>query len=249
MLNYLKSENYRLLHKKSLYIMSFIFFLLLAAAAFVLYFMPKLDSTFPYGTSKFYYANVVSSGTMIIIVGLLFNLILAGKDTALVKQSISFGISRNVIFWSKLVLTLGYFLLVCLVGIVFVLVLGESLLITDSESVKNFIIASINMIPLVLSGFFLIHTMKMLKIGDVFIIITLFFIYKFSGYLLLVLFRPIEGLKDLYRYAPNSLFDQNLMNYMDDMAQLGYEYWIVGIIISCIALFIGAKGFTKKDIN
>ena len=249
MINYLKSENYRLLNKKSLYITTVICFLLIAAAAIVLYYSQQYDSTFPYATSKFFYSNVIGSGTMIIIIGLLYNLTLTGKDTSLIKQSVSFGISRNVIFWSKLMLTLGYFLLFCIIGIIFMIVLGEKLLSSDSESVSNFLIASANMIPIVLSGLFLIHTMKMLKIGEVYVFITVLFIYGFSGDVLRILFRPINSLKELYKYSPHALFNENLSKYLNDSAQFGYEYWVIGIAISGIALLIGVKGFTKQNID
>lgn len=249
MINYLKSENYRLLNKKSLYITSVICLLLITAAAIVLYYSQQYDVNFPYGTSEFFYATAISSGSMIIIVGLLYNLALTGKDTALIKQSVSFGISRNVIFWSKLILTLSYFLLVCITSLLLMIVLGENLLISDSESVRNFLIASVNMVPIVLSGFFILHTMKMLKISEVYIFITLLFIFSFSGNLLMIVFRPIKGLNELYKYSPDTLLDENLTQFMNSASQFGYEYWVIGIAVSSIVLLIGAKGFAKQEID
>ena len=249
MLNYLKSEHYRLLHKKGLYMTSMICFLLIAAVAILLYFSQQYDATFPYATSKFFYSNVIGSGFIIIIVGLIYNSTLTGKDLSVMKQFVSFGISRNIIFWSKLILTLSYFLLICLIGIIWMIVLGENLLSGSSNSVRNFLIASVNMLPIVLSGFFLTHTMKMLKIGEVYILVTLLFIFVFSGNLLRILFGLIEDLNELYKYSPNILLNDNLMNFLNDAAQFGYEYWVIGIVISGIALFIGAKGFAKQDID
>lgn len=249
MINYLKSENYRLLNKKNLYITSLICFSLIAAAAFVLSYFQQSDSTFPYGTSKYFYSNAISGGVMIIIIGLIFNLALTGNDTSLMKQSISFGISRNVIFWSKLILTLSYFLLFCTIAILFMIALGENMLASHSESVRNVLIASVNMIPIVLSGFSLIHTMKMLKVGEVYIFITVLFIYALSGNLLRILLRPIVGLNELYKYSPNAVLNDNLTMFLDDSAQLGFEYWGIGIAISGIALLIGAKGFAKRVID
>ena len=249
MINYLKSENYRLLNKKNLYITSLICFSLIAAAAFVLYYFQQTDSTFPYGTSKYFYSNAISGGVMIIIIGLIFNLALTGKDTSLMKQSISFGISRNVIFWSKLILTLSYFLLFCTIAIILMIALGENMFASHSDAVRNVLIASVNMFPIVLSGFSLIHTMKMLKIGEVYIFITVLFIYALSGNLLRVLLRPIAGLNELYKYSPSAVLNENLMMFLDDSAQLGFEYWVIGIAISGIALLIGAKGFAKRVID
>ncbi|MFD1851616.1 ABC transporter permease [Oceanobacillus bengalensis] len=249
MINYLKSESYRLLRKKGPYLTSMISLLLIAAASALLYFFGQSDPNFPYATSKFFYSNVISGGVLIILVGSLYNLALTGQDMSLIKQSISFGISRSVIFWSKLLLTLSYFLLICVVGILFVIVLGENLLLSDDQSVRNLLIACVNMVPIVLSGFFLTHTLKMLKVGDIYLIFTLLFMYGFSGTLLRYLLRPIAGLDALYHYAPSTLLSDNLMDFVNDSVHFGSEYWITGTVISGIALLIGAKWFAKQNID
>lgn len=244
----MKSECYRLLRKKGPYVTGLICYLLIVAAAAVLTLSGQTDPNFPYATSKFFYSNAISAGLLIVIVGLLFNSALTGKDISLIKQSVSFGISRNIIFWSKLFLTLSYFLLVCVVGIILMMVLGENLLSSENPSVSNFLIACVNMAPLVLSGFFLTHTLKMLKVGEGYIIIVLIFIYGLSGNLLRV-FREISGLKELHNYAPNTLFNENLTSFMNEGVQFALEYWIVGIIISGMALLIGAKRFGNQNID
>src|SRR5699024_5319010 len=99
----------------------------------------------------------------------------------LIKQSVSFGVTRNTIFWSKLILTLCYFLIMCVIGLLIMIGLGENLFPKEEQSISNFLMASSNMLPIVLSGFFMIHAMKMMKIGDVYTIIMLLFMYSFSG--------------------------------------------------------------------
>ncbi|WP_088036397.1 ABC transporter permease [Evansella clarkii] len=249
MINYLKSENYRLLHKKSIYMTSGICLFLITAAALVLYIFHQSDPGFPYGTSIFLYSNVISSGIVIMIVGFLFNTALTGKDASVMKQAVSFGISRNTIFWSKLIVTLSYFLLLCLIGLILVISLGESLFVSEELSIRNFLAASFNMLPIVLSGFFIIHALKMLKIGDIYIIIILFFLIIFSGDLLRWLLGSFSQLNEFYRYAPSTLLNDNLMNFMDQSAQFDYRFWITGIAISLIFLIIGAMRFTNKNID
>jgi len=239
MINYLKSENYRLLRKKNLYIASGICYSLIIAAALVLYFSQQQDPNFPYATSMFLYSNVIGGTTLIIIVGLIFNLILTGKDLSVVKQAVSFGITRNTIFWSKLLLTLSYFLLVCLIGLLLTIVLGESLLASEEQSIRNFLIAGFNMLPMVVSGFCIIHVLRMLKVGEVYIIILLLFIYIFSGNLLYMMFD----------YTPSSLLNDNLMNFMNHSAQFDYRLWLTGIVISTVSLLIGVRVFAKQNIN
>ncbi|CEG29036.1 ABC transporter permease [Bacillus sp. B-jedd] len=248
MINYLKSESYRLLRKKGPHLTGIVCLSLIAAAAAVLYFVGKSDPRFPYATSKFFYSNVISAGLMIIIVGLIYNSFLTGKDLTLMKQSISFGISRNSIFWSKLILTLSYFLLICVVGIIYMIALGENLFTDENQSAGDFLLACANMAPIVLSGFFLTHTLRMLRVGEVYSIIVLLFIYGFSGNLLRI-FSRISGLNELYKYTPDTLLTDNLMGFLDDAVQFDFKYWVVGIVISVISLLIGSKKFVTKNID
>ncbi|WP_164216050.1 ABC transporter permease [Virgibacillus sp. YIM 98842] len=239
MINYMKSESYRLLRKKSLHTTSVICLLLIAAAAAILYYSQQQDPDFPYATSMFFYSNVISGALLIMIVGLLFNSALTGKDTSLIKQSVSFGISRNTIFWSKLILTLSYFLLICVIGIILTIALGETLLASGEQSVRNFLIAASNMVPIVLSGFFIIHVLKMLKVSEVYIIILFLFLYIFSGNLLYMLFD----------YTPSTLLNDNLMSFMNGAAQFDYRHWLTGIVISVISLLAGQNRFAKQNID
>ena len=247
MINYLKSECYRLLHKKGLYFTSLLCFLLIAAAAAALSYFKENEPGFPYVTTSFFYSNVIGSGWLIIIVGVIFNSALTGKDLFVVKQSVSFGISRNMIFWGKLLLTLCNFILICVVGIFFMIALGENLLDKDLPA-ENFLMACVNMAPLVLSGFFLTHTLKMLKVGEVYIVIVLILIF---GYLsnLLRLLRGVPGLNELYKYVPDTLFSDNLISFMDGTVQFSHQSWLVGLVISMIALLIGSKRFANHNID
>ncbi|MEH7382250.1 ABC transporter permease [Bacillus sp. JJ1533] len=224
--------------------------MLIVAAATVLRYLDKVDPNFQYATSNYFYSNVIAVGLLIIIIGIIFNSALTSKDNmSLLKQSVSFGISRNTIFWSKLILTLSYFVLICVIGIFLMIALGENLLITDNQSVRNFLMASLNMAPLVLSGFILTHVLKVMKVGDIYIFLLLLFIYGFSSDLLRMLLRPFSGLSAIYEYTPNALLNDNLINYMIDAVQFSYQCWVIGIVISVIALFIGASRFAKQNID
>lgn len=249
MINYLKSEQYRLLHKTGLHLTSIIGLLLIVAAAVVLTYFGQHEPNFLYANSWFFYSNVIAGSLLILLIALLCNSALTGKDMSVMKQSISFGISRSTIFWSKLIVTFSYFLLVCIIGLLLTIVLGETLLAGEGNSVGNYLIACLNMLPHMVSGFFIIHAMRLLKIGDIYIIFLLLFTFSFSGTLLRVLFRSISGLDELYLYAPSTLLNDNLTNFTNQAAIFDYHHWIVGTVISIIALFIGAKRFAKQSID
>lgn len=245
----MRSETYRLFHKKGTHITSLACFLLIIAAAVILNYFGQNEPSFPYATSLFFYSNIIGFNMIILIIALLFNLALTGKDISIVKQSISFGISRNTIFWSKLVLTLIYFLMVCGVGLLLMIGLGENVFVKEAHAVSNFLIASFNMLPIVLSGFFMIHAMKMMKANEIYIIITLFFIYSFSGDLLRLILRPITSLDQLYKYTPSTQLHENLMSFMEKTVHFELSYWITGFIISIICLLIGVNNFAKQQMD
>ena len=249
MINYLKSEQYRLVRKKSLHLTSIICLLLIVAAAAVLHYSQKADPNFPYATARFFYSNLIGSGGLIIIVSFLYNFSLTGKDATLLKNAVSFGISRNTIFWSKLLMTLSYFLFISILGIGLMIGLGETLMTSDGQSVKDFLTAIVNMLPIILSAFFLIHSLKMLKVGEVYIFILMLLIFVFSGDLLRVLFRPFTSLQEVYKYAPDTLLNENLLNFMNQTVQFGTQTWITGVLLSLIALLMGVTKFAKRTID
>lgn len=249
MISYLKSENYRLMRKKTLHITSLIFCSLIIAAAFALDFFGKNEIGFPFATSSFFYSNVIGGGVLLFIIALLVNGALTGKDLSLLKQSVSFGISRNTIFWSKLILTLGYFLLLCFIGMLLMVGLGETLFPTDVQALRNFLLASTNMFPLVVSGFFLIHVLKMSRISDVYTVIIVLIVYTMSDRIVNLIFRRIEGFNQLHKWTPSSLLNENILQYMENTVAFDWKLWIVGLAISLIVLPLGIKVFQRQNID
>ncbi|WP_040285929.1 hypothetical protein [Sporosarcina koreensis] len=249
MMNYVKSEGYRMIRKKSLYITSFVCLALIAAAAVVLAYFKQTDPTFPYGTASFYYSNVLGSTVLVLIVIFLFNASLTGRDTDVLKNAVSFGIPRSTIYWSKLLLTLVYFVLISIVGVALMLALGETMLVTDSGSAGNFLTALGNMAPIVFSAFLFIHSLKMIRIGDVYVFIVLFGVYMFSGYLMRIGAQKLDIFRTLYDYAPDTLLGRNLMDFMDQSLQFSAACWMTGAILSAVAIGIGITKFTKQTID
>src|SRR5699024_8649155 len=134
-------------------------------------------------------------------------------------------------------------------SILIIKVLVVNIILKEEQSFNHYLIASFNMLPIVLSGFLMIHAMKMMRVSQLFIIMMLFFIFVFSGDLLRVMLSPFSRLHELYKYAPSAQFDDNLMNYMEQTVQFEYSYWITAIVISVICLLIGARKFTKQPID
>ncbi|AXH99214.1 ABC transporter permease [Sporosarcina sp. PTS2304] len=249
MINYLKSEQYRLMRKKSLHITSAVCLLLIVAVAAVLYSSKQADPNFPYATTRFFYSNIIGGSGFIIIVSFLFNFSLTGKDTALLKNAVSFGVSRATIFWSKLILTLGYFLVVSVIGIGLMIALGETLLTSDGQSVDDFLTALVNMLPIILSAFFTMHSMKMVKVSEMYILIVMLVVFVLLGDLLRIVLRPFPTVQEVYAYAPDVLLHENLLDFMNHTVIFGYQFWIVGALLSVLALLLGVTKFAKQTIE
>jgi len=249
MINYFRSDYYRLLRKKSLHLTSLISLLLIVSAAVVLYFSNKFDPTFPYATSTFFYSNVIGGIFIILVVSFLFNLSLTGKDLELMKHAVSFGISRQHMYWSKLILTLSYLLVISLLGMGLMIGLGETLFTHGSSSIQQFVMVSFNMLPIVLSAFFVIHTLNMLRVPDIFVLITVLIIYTMSGNLLYVLLKYVPILNELYLYAPSTLLNNNLLDFKDGTVTFDMSTWLLGTIISAIVLLLGPKLFSNRMID
>lgn len=249
MIAYLKSENYRFLRKKNIYFISIGCIILLVAAASVLYFFGKTESTFPYANAKFFYSNIVSAGGIILFVALLVDLILTGNDCLVLKQSIAFGISRKKIFLTKLSVTFIYFIVLCLIGITTTVLLGTFLFPQDAQVLSAYLIALANMAPLIISGFMLAHVLMMLGVKEIVICGLLIFIYSLSDNLLTFLSNYVDFVKILTDYAPSTLLTNNLFRFMNLEESFSITAWLVGMVISCLALVVGLKQFDKKSID
>ncbi|WP_414841670.1 hypothetical protein [Enterococcus saccharolyticus] len=248
MIAYLKSENYRFLRKKNFYMISIACFSLLIAAGSLLRFFGRTESTFPYANAKFFYTNVVSAGGIILFVALLVNLILTGNDCQVLKQSISFGLSRKKIFLTKLSVTMGYFLGLCLLGIGTTVLVGELLFPYEAHVLTAYMLSLVNMAPLIISGFILAHSLMMLGVKEIIICGILIFIYSLSDTLLIFLSNYIDFVKMIADYAPSTLLTTNLNQFMSLTTSFNGTAWLVGVILSCVALIVGMKQFEKKSI-
>lgn len=119
MLNYIKSEGYRILHTKTMYITALAFSGLALALNIILYVFHVSMIDFPYATTSFSYSNLVANPMVycfaaFVIVGLLYD---GDRRNGNVKNSIAYGISRIKIFAGKCIVSL----LTCIIMMVITL--------------------------------------------------------------------------------------------------------------------------------
>lgn len=245
-MNYAKSEGYRLLRKKGLYGIFLTSLTLVIAAIGALYFSSKSDPNFPYGSNRFLYLNVITVCPLIVVVGMLLNRQLLGNDTPVIKQIISFGIRRKQVYLTKLGLTALSFLLLCGIGLAIVYVGGNLLPSRDAVWHTQFLLAIANIIPLVIGGFVLGHTLFLLFSNEMYAVFVVLLL--FSG-LPANLIKMIFGDSNFIAILlPGSILKQIIENYVAQQGMLLTNSILVGSVLTIGSLIFGLKLFDKKAI-
>lgn len=131
MLNYMKSEFYRIIHGRQIY--GFTAALSAAAILFniILYLFNRFDPNFPYGNIWFSMNNLTGSMTVVFMGGLALASILFADEhkNGTLKNAISFGISRGQFFTGKCIVC-G---VVCILSMLVILTafMGSAYLLLD----------------------------------------------------------------------------------------------------------------------
>lgn len=249
MINFLLSENYKMMKTKGIYILSFICITLMILAAFTLHHFGTSGEYFPYYKAKFYYMNILGMGIVIIVIGSIINSFLANKDShKLLKQTVSFGISRTVIFFGKFIVSLIYFLILCLISLLVVYICAQIFLPKDNKAFSDLLIALFNMAPIILGGFSLAHALNMSGIREFLSGIILVAVLMLSSSLFYILGKINKFFMIFYDYSPKVLLDGILAEYMQQKIEFSIDYWITGILITVVSICISLFYFNKKDI-
>ncbi len=108
MINYIKSELYRISRMKGIYVLTVICFGLLLAMNLVLLFVGLDTPTFPYDTVKFSLGMVEGSVTVVFILTLCIGSIIFADElkNRTIMNSVAFGYSRLQIYFGKIIVAL-----------------------------------------------------------------------------------------------------------------------------------------------
>lgn len=159
MLNYFKSECYRILHSREIYFFTGVVTLLPVLMNFVTYFFYQTEPDFPYGTVRFSLNMALTGLSLFSIAGAALTGILYGSQRrqGTLKNSISNGISRNDIFLSNC-MTSVFFSFVSMVIIMFFYMVSASVLLKGPWDVVvlQLIRGIIAVLPTAIGGIILI---------------------------------------------------------------------------------------------
>lgn len=158
MLNYIKSEFYRIFHSKEVYLLTGIFAALLAAYNIILYFVQRSLPGFLYGNTHHAYIMIDASMGMFFYVIIIICSSLDGSSLKNLKNSVGYGVDRKVIFLGR-VITQAIICVVMYLGLMgFYYILGKALLEDSGREISEmFVRSTFVCIPMLLGALVLYH--------------------------------------------------------------------------------------------
>lgn len=136
MLNYFKSEVYRALRSRELYLLTGIACAIVLLGNTLLFTVGTTDSTFPYNTVWFSLSNLIAMLTFLFLGGFLVVALLFADDkkNGLFKNAVAHGLSRSKLFIGKILIgvVLG---LVCM-AIILAVYIGSAVLLLNGPAIE-----------------------------------------------------------------------------------------------------------------
>ncbi|WP_075720666.1 hypothetical protein [Roseburia sp. 499] len=257
MLNYIKSEFYRILHSKEVYVLTAIFTGLITAYNVILYLCQNLPH-FQYANTRHSYGMIdMSMGTFIYIIIVICSM-LDGSSMKNMKNSVAFGVNRSVIYFGRIIV----YSCVCLVMYLYLMGLHfglGKLLLEDSgsEISQTFIRSTFVCIPMFLGAVVAYHCCILLNknsITSAAIMIIILVVVPKGMSILAYKISQVKEISDMLMY---NLMQVKLTETVTGYARAYTWDTTIGIVKCMIAAvsaivvfsFIGMRCFQKKEIR
>ena len=259
MINYIKSEFYRLFHGKDSYIFIAISTILLVSINILLATVKHSDSSFSYASTSFSFNMFSNSFTVIFLLCITVACIVFGNEytSHTLKNSISYGIPRGSIYLGKLIVEFVYAILSFLVISGFYI--GSAYLLLENSGIgylKILLHTTIAVLPML---FFAITATNCFLfffngIGGaitavistivVFPIVCNYLAMRFLFFEVLTKMLPWNLIKQIY-------FDTTSFQVILPWtgAEGYYRYWIYGLTWMLLFILTGYLLFRKKEIK
>lgn len=258
MLNYLKSELYRILHKKSSYLFIAICSLLLLSSNVILALVNQTEGNFPYASTKFALSNFMTSQVMVYILCVTVASLIFGGEyvNRTMKNSISFGLSRETIYFGKLIAAIAYAIIAF--AIIYGVHTGSAYLLLENSG-PEYLKMSLQTIAAVLpfflfalaatNCFFFMFESNGLAIGSVLgLMIGLPIVSNYLG-------MKFEFFANLSGILPLNLMNRIDYDFSNALILLPFEsnpylkFWLAGMIQMIIMIILGVTVFRKKELK
>lgn len=246
MLNYLKSEFYRLFRNKGYYIFGGIFSGLIIFASVMLYAFNR--EGFPYATEAFLYGNILAfmPVAFVFTYSIIQFVVSDEMKEGTLKNTVAYGISRDNIYFGKLFVEIAALLLVAVVTVLVSLASGR-LLLSPVDAHRGWYLKGVfASAPLILAAVTTFHALALWSESQ----------SRIMGFYLLVYLLPVvicyymggrfEWAGWIMKHCP---FYQISRVTNEFTTQKIIEYWISGMAYTAVFIGIGYALFQKKEIK
>ncbi len=258
MLNYIKSEFYRIFHSKEVYLLTVIFTVLITAYNVILY-LCRLLPDFQYNNTWHSYGMIdTSMGICIYLIIVICNL-LDGSSIQNMKNTVLLGVNRSIVYFGRIIVNscICLVLYLYLMGLHFFL---GKLLLEDSgrEAAQIFIRSTFACIPLFLGVVALYHCCIFMSKNNITAAVNIIVILVVVPMGMNVIGHRVAAVKrvsDMLLYNLMEVnFEETVGGYYNrcftwDTGTGVVKCIIAGISAVVIFSIIGIKYFQKKEIR
>lgn len=257
MLNYIKSEFYRVFHGKNIYLMTLVLAALPIFYNFILYAFTKQSKNFPYGTTSFSFSTIVANPMLFCYIAFIIYALLyeADKRNGNLKNVIAYGISRIKVFAGQCVVSLAASILMMVV-VLSCYIISAMLLLENAGPVKVHTVFTEVPAVLLIAIAALILGIVALNYFDSMIIglISWYMIMFGIPTVLLYLGMKIDFIMNIAKWMPANFFKTEMQVNMSscitiwDSAEGMVKCLIAGLSGIAVFSFTGVLLLRKKEI-
>lgn len=236
MLNYIKSEFYRVLHSVNVYVTTAVLAALPILYNIILYAFSVGTENFPYGTTSFSFSTIVSEPMMFCYIAFIICSILyeSDKRNGNLKNVIAYGISRTKVFVGQCIVSLAVSIFMMVV-VLAAYILSAVLLLEHSGPVKlQTVLMEVPAVLLIAISALVLGIVVLNYFDSVILgVITWFLILFGIPTVLLYLGMKIDFIMNIAGWMPANFFKTEMQVNMS----------------SCITIWDSTEGMTKCLIS
>lgn len=257
MLNYIKSEFYRVFHGKNIYLMTLVLAALSIFYDFILYAFTKQSKNFPYGTTSFSFSTIVANPMLFCYIAFVIYALLyeADKRNGNLKNVIAYGISRTRVFAGQCVVSFVTSMLMMVVVLAGYIISTMLLLEHEGPVTLQAFLMEVPAVLLIAIAALILGIVALNYFDSMIIgLITWYMIMFGIPTVLLYLGMKIDFVMDVAKWMPANFFKTEMQVNMSscvtiwDSAEGMVKCLIAGLSGIAVFSFAGVLLLRKKEI-
>lgn len=258
MLNYMKSEWYRMTHSKESYVFTGIMAGLALLLNLILFVFSRFEPGFRYATVSFSLSFLASSMNILFLTGAALVSVLYGneKKNGLTKNIISYGLSREQLFIGKCIISTV--VSICSMVVILIVFIGSAVLLLEQGNIENAVEITLRGVASAISAAI---AYEVLAIGlyticekDIVAYVVWYSIVAIIPQICDLLGMKYELFHKIASWLPNSLFNNQVYvtfgnwNCLWETPEGFMRCMITGMIWLVVFLFMGLLVCKKQEV-